>query len=230
MTILIAKHLSLLKRKIIETEQHFHRKPNSVNLIAISKSQSTEAIKAAIAAGQLVFGESYVQESLEKIRKLKNYKLEWHFVGKIQSNKTKPIAENFAWVHSLSEIKIAERLNAARKSANLSPLNTCIQINLDKEDNKMGIYLTDLVSFAQAIKQFTHLKLRGLMTIAKVKYDFSAQRESFKRLRFALQELRQFDFKLDTLSMGMSNDYEAAIAEGTTHIRIGTAIFGKRKS
>lgn len=226
---LIAEHLLRVKNRIHENERRFHRIPNSVQLIAISKSQNLQTINEAIAAGQLAFGESYVKESLEKILKLKNYHLEWHFVGKIQRNKAKLIAENFSWVHSLSEIKTAEYLNYARKAANLPPMNACIQINLDKESNKTGIYLENLLSFTQSLQKLPNLKLRGLMIIPKIKTNFIAQREDFKKLRLALEQLQKMGFQLDTLSMGMTDDFEAAIAEGATHIRIGTAIFGKRK-
>lgn len=226
---LIIERLSLIKSRILRVEHCFHRPPNSVQLIAISKSQNTETIKEAIAAGQRIFGESYVQESLEKIQTLRGYRLEWHFVGRIQTNKAKAIAENFTWVHSLSEIKTAERLNYYRRANNSPPLNVCIQVNLDKEPTKTGIHLEELISFSQVIEKFSHLNLRGLMAIPQKKPHFTDQRETFKKLRIALENLQQLGFKLKTLSMGMSDDFEAAIAEGATHIRIGAAIFGKRK-
>lgn len=228
MTILIPERLLQIKKRIIEAEHRFQRLPNSVQLVAITKSQNTTAIKKAIVAGQCVFGENYAQESLDKIEQLKDYALEWHFVGKIQSNKTKAIAENFTWVHSLSEVKIAERLNQSRK-AKLVPLNVCIQVNLNREPSKAGIYLEDLLPFSQALEKFSHLKLRGLMAIPQIETRFIEQGKRFKSLRIAFEKLQQFGFKLDTLSMGMSDDFEAAIAEGATFVRIGSAIFGKRK-
>ncbi len=229
MTDSIFERVSLIKSRILRAEHRFHRLSNSVQLIAMSKSQSAETIKKAIAAGQRIFRESYVQESLEKIKKLRAYRLEWHFVGRIQTNKAKAIAENFTWIHSLSEIKTAERLNHYRRANNSLPLNVCIQINLDKEPTKTGIQLEELIPFAQAIEKFSHLNLRGLMAIPQEKTHFTDQREIFKKLRIALENLQQLGFKLETLSMGMSDDFEAAIAEGATHVRIGVAIFGKRK-
>lgn len=227
MTNLIHKHLFQVKTQIIEAEHHFQRLNHSVKLIAVSKSQTMQAIKEAIDAGQFVFGENYAQEALGKIRQLQGNDLEWHFLGSIQSNKTKLIAENFHWVHSLYKIKTAARLNQYR-AVNLPPLNVCIQINLDKEPNKTGIYLEDLTAFAQSLEKFPYLKLRGLMAIPKKRTEFSAQRDSFKKLRLAFTKLQQLGFKIDTLSMGMSDDFVAAIAEGATYVRIGTAIFGRR--
>lgn len=224
---LIHKRLSQVKTQIIEAEHRFQRLNHSVKLIAVSKSQPIQAIQEAIEAGQLVFGENYVQEALGKIQQLPNSDLEWHFLGGIQSNKIKLIAENFHWVHSLCAVKTAARLNQYR-AVNLQPLNVCIQINLDKEPNKTGIYLEDLTTFAQSLEKFPYLKLRGLMAIPKKRTGFSAQRDGFKKLRLAFTELQQLGFKIDTLSMGMSDDFVAAIAEGTTCIRIGTAIFGRR--
>jgi pyridoxal phosphate enzyme (YggS family) len=200
-----------------------------VQLIAISKAQNLESIKSAIRAGQRAFGESYAQEAAEKIRELQDPSLEWHFVGRIQTNKTKFIANNFSWVHSLANIKLALKLNEYRKKSNLTPLNVCIQVNLQKELSKEGIYLEHLVSLAKTINKFSHLHLRGLMAIPKPENEFSIQRKNFKQLHQILENLRALGLQLDTLSMGMSEDYEAAIAEGGTMIRIGTTIFGKRE-
>ena len=224
---LIHKRLLQVKTQITEAEHRFQRLNHSVKLIAVSKSQSIPAIKEAIDAGQFVFGENYVQEALEKIKQLQANHLEWHFLGGIQSNKIKLIAENFHWVHSLCEIKTAARLNQSR-AVNLLPLNVCIQINLDKEPSKAGIYLEDLAAFAQALEEFPYLKLRGLMAIPKKRTEFSEQRDAFKKLRLAFTQLQALGFKIDTLSMGMSDDFIAAIAEGATCVRIGTAIFGRR--
>lgn len=227
MTSFIHKCLSHVKTQIIEAEHHFQRSHHAVKLIAVSKSQTVQTIQEAILAGQRAFGENYVQEALEKIRQLQGNDLEWHFLGKIQSNKIKLVSENFHWVHSLCEMKTAACLNQYRKP-NLSPLNVCIQINLDQERSKAGIFLEDLLLFAQSVKKFQRLNLRGLMAIPKLKTEFSAQRDSFKKLHLAFTALQQLGFKVDTLSMGMSDDFVAAIAEGATCIRIGTAIFGKR--
>lgn len=217
-----------LRQRIRNAEYRYGRKPGSVQLIAISKAQNLESIKSAIAAGQLIFGESYVQEAAEKIRDLQDFALEWHFIGKIQTNKTKFIANNFSWVHSLADVKLALKLNEYRKSASLTPLNVCIQINLQKELSKEGIYLEHLVSLAKTINKLSHLHLRGLMTIPKPENNFLIQRKNFETLHKMFVKLQTLGLELDTLSMGMSDDFEAAIAEGATLIRVGTAIFGKR--
>ncbi|MFZ0219187.1 MAG: YggS family pyridoxal phosphate-dependent enzyme [Candidatus Aquirickettsiella sp.] len=225
----IFNQLLQLKQKIRNAECQFGRSPGSVQLIAISKAQNLEAIKAAIVAGQLAFGENYIQEAAEKILDLQDLGLEWHFVGKIQANKTKFIANNFSWVHSLWELRFAIRLNEHRKQANLTPLNVCIQVNLQKETSKAGVYLEHLTCLAKSINKLSHLHLRGLMAIPKPEKDFASQRKSFKILRLSLEKLQVLGLRLDTLSIGMSKDFEAAIAEGATYVRLGTAIFGKRK-
>ena len=209
----MAKRLLQVKQRISDAEYRFQRLPHSVRLIAISKSQDLEAIKTAITAGQLAFGETYVQEALAKIKWFSGQGIEWHFVGRIQDNKAKSIAINFSWVHSLSTLKNAIRLN---------------QVNLQKEANKSGVYLENLVVLAKAINKLPYLHLRGLMAIPKPEIDFERQRENFKNLRLALEKLKRLGLPLDILSMGMSDDFEAAIAEGASLIRIGSAIFGKR--
>ncbi len=225
----VFSRLLQLRKKIRNAECRYGRSPSSVQLIAISKAQNIEAIKAAIAAGQFAFGESYVQEAAEKILCLQNLKLEWHFIGRIQANKTKFIANNFSWIHSLADLRMAEKLNEYRKEANLAPINVCIQVNLQKEVSKAGVHLEHLVCLVKSIDKLSHLNLRGLMAIPKPEKKFSSQSKSFKTLRLILIKLQTVGFKLDTLSMGMSNDFEAAIAEGATSIRLGTAIFGKGK-
>lgn len=217
-----------LRQRVRNAEYHYGKEPGSVQLIAITKGQNLESVKSAIASGQRVFGESYVQEAQEKIRALQGFPLEWHFIGRIQTNKTKFIANNFSWVHSLANSKLALKLNEYRKNANLTPLNVCIQVNLQKELSKEGVYLEHLVHLAKTINKFSHLHLRGLMAIPKPEYQFSIQRENFKELHQILGKLQALGLQLDTLSMGMSEDFEAAIAEGATLIRIGAAIFGKR--
>lgn len=224
----MVNRLLQIKRRISNAEYRFQRLPGSVRLIAISKSQELEAIKAAIAAGQLAFGESYVQEALVKIKCLNDQGIEWHFVGRIQDNKAKSIAINFSWVHSLSTLKSAIRLNHYREEVNLTPLNVCIQVNLQKEVNKLGVYLENLVTLAESINKLPYLHLRGLMAIPKLEIDFQTQRENFKCLRLTLEKLTPLGLPLDTLSMGMSNDFEAAIAEGANFIRVGSGIFGER--
>ncbi|WP_342220120.1 YggS family pyridoxal phosphate-dependent enzyme [Rickettsiella endosymbiont of Miltochrista miniata] len=218
-----------IKERIRNAEYRFGRSPNSVQLIAVSKTQNLEAIRLAITAGQRAFGENYVQEAEGKILGLQNLGLEWHFIGRIQTNKTKFIANNFSWIHSLADLGLAVKLNGYRKEANLTPINVCIQVNLQKETSKAGIYLEHLACLADSIAKLSHLNLRGLMAIPKPEKDFASQYKSFKALRLSLEKLKELGLELDTLSMGMSGDFEAAIAEGATHIRLGTAIFGKRK-
>ena len=225
---LIASHLLQIKRKINGAEARFERLPNSVQLIAASKAQDILAIKSAIATGQRAFGESYVQEYLEKIQSLRDQEVEWHFIGRIQANKVKIIANNFAWVHSLSKLKTAISLNHFREKTSLTALNVCIQVNLEKETNKSGVYLENLISLAKLVDRLPYLRLRGLMAIPKPEIGFDDQRKKFKKLRLVLEELQKIGLQLDTLSMGMSDDFEAGIAEGATFVRIGTAIFGKR--
>lgn len=218
-----------VKEKIKDAECRFGRNSGSVRLIAISKAQTLEAIRSAVAAGQRAFGESYVQEAAKKILNLQDLDLEWHFIGRIQANKAKFIANHFSWVHSLADLELAVTLNDYRKEGNLKPLNICIQVNLDKETSKAGIYLENLVSLATSIDKLSHLHLRGLMTIPKPEKSFSSQRRNFKSLRLSLEKLQALGLGLDTLSMGMSDDFEAAIAEGATLVRLGAALFGIRK-
>lgn len=225
----IFNRLFQLREKIRNAECRFGRSPGSVQLIAVSKTQNVEAIRAAITAGQFTFGESYVQEATEKILCLQNLKLEWHFIGRMQANKAKFIANNFSWIHSLADLRMAVKLNEYRKEASSTPLNVCIQVNLQKEVSKAGVYLEHLVYLAKSVDKLPYLNLRGLMAIPKPEKEFSCQRKSFKALRLILIKLQALGLQLDTLSMGMSEDFEAAIAEGATHIRLGTAIFGKRK-
>ena len=223
----IAKNISLLKKQIIECEMCYHRKPNSVFLLAVSKTQSIEKIRQAIAAGQRAFGENYLQESLKKMTALADENVEWHFIGVMQSNKTRKIAEHFAWVHTVSDKKIAQRLNDQRPP-HLPPLNICLQINTSHEVNKSGIDEADGLQLAEYCNQLPHLKLRGLMSIPAFKNNFTEQCEQFSKLAAVFNRCNERGFKLDTLSMGMSHDMEAAIAEGATIVRIGTAIFGER--
>lgn len=223
----IQLNIQQIKNDIRECEIRYHRQPSSVSLLAVSKNQSIEKIREAIDAGQIAFGENYLQESLEKIAALGNEKIEWHFIGSIQQNKTKKIAENFAWVHSISDMKIAKRLNEQRP-AHLPPLNICLQVNNSFEDTKSGIDPEFVLALAKYCDALPNLKLRGLMSIPAAKNTFDEQRIQFRNLRLLFDNLIENGFKIDTLSMGMSSDFEAAIAEGSTIVRIGTAIFGKR--
>ncbi len=206
-----------------------------VVLIAVSKFQNFEKIESAFNLGILNFGENYLQEALLKIQQAreKNLKIIWHFIGKIQSNKTRPIAENFAWAHTIDRLKIAERLNHQRPN-NLPPLNICVEINLGNEDNKSGVLIKDAEKLCLDILKLKHLKLRGLMAIPPITSDKEKQRFYAKTLANTLQHIKtalpsdsQQDFNV--LSIGMSDDLESALIEGATHIRIGTAIFGKRQ-
>ncbi len=200
------------------------RNPQTVHLVAVSKTQSADAIRQAYHAGQRLFGENYLQEALDKQQELTDLgDLEWHFIGPIQSNKTRPIAEHFAWVHSVDRLKIAQRLSQQRPT-DLPPLNICIQLNIDDEDTKSGIALQELPELVQAIQSLPGLRLRGLMAIPAATNTPEQQHEAFRKLAIAKAA---FPF-MDTLSMGMSADLEAAIAEGATLVRVGTDIFGVR--
>ena len=180
-----------------------------------------------MACGQHTFGENYVKEALEKIAALPMHGIEWHFIGPLQSNKTRAIAENFAWVHSVDRAKIAERLSAARP-AHIAPLQICIQVNIGGEDTKSGVAPADAAALARAIAGLPRLKLRGLMAIPPPSSDFVQQRRHFAVLRELKEQLAHERVVLDTLSMGMSADLEAAVAEGATLVRVGTSIFGER--
>ncbi len=223
----IASNLTRLRQQIIAAEQRYQRIAGSVQLLAISKAQPIDAIQEAIAAGQKAFGENYLQEALPKIAALDNYQLEWHYVGAIQANKTRAIAENFSWVHSLDRLALAERLNFQRPT-DLPPLNVCLQVNFDNEPNKAGIDVKILPELAMQVANLPNLKLRGLMAIPAARHEFAAQRQIFHTIHQKLLELQLPNLNLDTLSMGMSDDFEAAIAEGATIVRIGTKIFGPR--
>ncbi len=214
--------LTQLRTNIAKCAEKYHRNPDNISLLAVSKKHSVADIQTAIDSGQFDFGENYVQEAVEKIQALDGKNIVWHFIGPIQSNKTKLIAEHFSWVHSLDRFKIAERLNAYRPPA-LPPLNVCLQVNIDDEPQKAGVNVDKLNELVKQIESLKRLKLCGLMAIPKAKTSFQQQCESFARLHLAAKALH-----LSTLSMGMSGDYEAAIAEGATIIRVGTAIFGER--
>ncbi len=223
----IPHNISQIKKQITEFEIRYHRKPHSVLLVAASKTQSIEKIRQAIKAGQRAFGENYVQESLEKIAILASENLDWHFIGAIQSNKTKKITEHFSWVHTVSEEKIAQRLNDQRPS-HLPPLNICLQVNTSHEINKSGMNAENSLQLAEYCRTLPHLKLRGLMSIPALTESFAEQRKQFAELTRIFNHLNERGFQLDTLSMGMSHDMEAAIAEGATIVRVGTDIFGDR--
>lgn len=203
------------------------RNPHAVLLLAVSKTQPPEAIREAFQAGLHDVAENYLQEALDKQPQLADLPLRWHFIGPIQSNKTRPIAESFDWVHSVDRLKIAQRLSEARP-AHLPPLNICLQVNVSGEVSKSGCLPEELTDLARAASQLPRLRLRGLMAIPAPAADVEQQRAPFRQLRELMDRLKQQGLALDTLSMGMSEDFPAAIAEGATIVRIGTAIFGPR--
>jgi pyridoxal phosphate enzyme (YggS family) len=203
------------------------RDPNAVKLLAVSKKQPAAAVLAAAEAGQRDFGENFVQEGLQKITDVARNDLVWHFIGHLQSNKSRAVAENFDWVHTLDRLKIARRLSHDRP-ADLGDLNVCLQVNIDNEPAKSGVSAEELPELAQQIIELPRLRLRGLMCLPAVRESFAEQREPFARLRDLNESLAANGIATDTLSMGMSGDYRAAIFEGSTMVRIGTAIFGER--
>jgi len=223
----IAANLQAVRARMARAAQAAHRAPGEILLLAVSKTIPAERIAEAHAAGQRAFGENHVQEAVEKITVLATLPLDWHFIGPIQSNKTRLIAEHFSWAHSVEREKIAERLNAARPEG-MAPLNVCIQVNVSGEATKSGVAPGEEAKLAEAIARLPRLRLRGLMAIPEPTADVTLQRRRFALLRELKDGLRARGHALDTLSMGMSDDFEAAILEGATIVRIGTAIFGKR--
>jgi len=223
----IEKNLSDIHARITAAANACARDPDSVSLLAVSKKKPASDIRHAYSTGQREFGENYLQEALQKMQELQDLDICWHFIGAIQSNKTRSIAEAFDWVHCIDRAKIARRLSDQRPPQ-LPPLNVCIQVNLDHEASKSGIDLAELPELARAIEPLPGIHLRGLMSIPAPREDLAGQREAFARLADALLSLRQQGIDCDTLSMGMTGDMEAAIAEGSTLVRIGTAIFGER--
>lgn len=224
----IDTQLKSINHQLRTLESRYGRSENSVKLIAVSKTRSAEEIRTAVQQQQFDFGENYVQEAVDKMAQLDDLRLTWHFIGPIQKNKTKVIAQHFDWVHSIERDVVASRLSTQRPG-HMTPLNVCVQINIDQENSKSGIHPDDLLSLAQHINKLPNLHLRGLMAIPTPSQDFSQQRSAFGKLHALLDKLKGAGIHADTLSMGMSNDYEAAIAEGATMVRIGTAIFGPRK-
>ena len=224
----IASRLQNVKNRIIEAAKQAGRDTESVRLLAASKTHTPDKLREAWEAGQTVFGENYLQEGLVKIRALSDLPIEWHFIGPIQSNKTKLIAENFSWVHGIDREKIAARLSAAR-SESLPPLQVCVQVNVSGEITKSGIDPEKAAELAAFVSKQPRLQLRGIMAVPELTAVTALQREQFQMLREVYERLQQQGFNLDTLSMGMSEDLENAIAEGATMVRIGTAIFGPRR-
>ncbi|HEV8689619.1 MAG TPA: YggS family pyridoxal phosphate-dependent enzyme [Ideonella sp.] len=225
----IAENLRLVRQRIASACAAAGRDPQHVTLLAVSKTCPADAVRAAQAAGQRAFGENYVQEALAKIAETADLagSMEWHLIGPLQSNKTRVVAEAFDWVHTVDRLKTAERLSAQRPQ-NLPPLNLCLQVNVSGEASKSGVGFDELPALARAVAVLPGLRLRGLMSIPEPAGDLQAQRAPHRRLREAFDGLRQQGLALDTLSMGMSADLEAAVLEGATLVRIGTAIFGAR--
>lgn len=220
------ERLAAVRARIRRAELAAARPNGSVRLVAVSKTQPIEALMLAYQCGQRDFGENYLQEALAKQERLAHFDIAWHFIGPIQSNKTRPIAARFDWVHSVDRLKIAERLSEQRP-ADLAPLNICIQVNVSGEASKSGVTLDALPDLLAAVAQLPRLRLRGLMAIPAPSADPERQRLAFRVLRQAFDDLA--DYGLDTLSMGMSDDLEAAVQEGTTLVRVGTAVFGPRR-
>jgi len=224
----LSDNLACIRQQITDAQARFEA-TQTVTLCAVSKAQPAAAIRAAYGAGQTVFGENYLQEALQKQAELEDCAIAWHFIGPIQSNKTQPIARHFDWVHSVDRLKIAQRLSDARPS-DLPLLNICLQVNISEEASKSGASGQELLELALNIKQLPHLQLRGLMAIPAPCSDFEQQRDQFRQVRALFDHLNSHGLQLDTLSIGMSGDFAAAIAEGATLVRIGTAIFGARTS
>ena len=223
---MINKKLKQLLAQIRQAEITYNRKPGDVLLLAVSKTKTAQDIAQAYSAGQRHFGENYCQEALKKQQELSAYDITWHFIGPIQSNKTKAIATHFNWVHSVDSFKIAKRLSEQRPSA-LPPLNICLQVNISGEQSKSGVALNELPEMCVLVAALPNIKLRGVMAVPEPEENFELQRKPFKALYQAVAKLG--DFKLDTYSFGMSNDLNAAVAEGATIVRIGTALFGVRE-
>lgn len=223
----ISANLQAVIARIDAAARRFGRNPDGISLLAVSKTWPASDVHAAALAGQRSFGENYVQEGVSKARSLASLGLDWHFIGPLQSNKTRPVAETFAWVHSVDRLKTAERLSEQRP-VSLPALQVCIQVNVSGEQTKSGVPVDEIATLAQRVAELPRIRLRGLMAIPEPVDDFAQQRAAFRRLREAFEQLNKEGLPLDTLSMGMSHDLEAAIAEGATMVRVGTAIFGER--
>lgn len=223
----IVRRFATVREQLRQAESAAQRPLGSVRLLAVSKTKPAADIAAAYRIGQRHFGENYLQEALKKQQELAAFNISWHFIGPIQSNKTKPIAQHFAWVHSVDRLKIAERLSEQRPDY-LPPLNICLQVNISDETTKSGIELADLPELVEQVDKLPNLRLRGVMAIPEPERDYQAQCLPYRRLYQATRQLERKD--LDTFSFGMSGDLQAAVAEGSTLVRIGTALFGERPS
>jgi len=223
----LPENIRVVRNRIAVAAQHAGRSADSVTLLAVSKGHPAEVVAAAADAGLTQFGENYLQEALPKIASLAGRDLTWHFIGRVQANKTAPIAETFAWVHGVDRLRVAERLSAQRPYY-APPLQVCLQVNVAGEAGKAGAAPAELAALAAAVRELPRLRLRGLMCLPPEETDTARQRHWFALVRRAFDEINAAGFGLDTLSMGMSGDLEAAIAEGSTLVRVGTALFGPR--
>ena len=223
----VTENLALISDLLRQAALEANRDPATVRLLAVSKKQPLEKIREAAAAGQREFGENFVQEGVDKIEALSDLDLTWHFIGHLQSNKTRVVAEYFDWVHTIDKLKTVRRLSEQRP-AGMPPLNICIQVNVDDEASKSGVQPAAVPELAQACAALPNLRLRGLMCLPAIRTEFDEQRIPFAALRRLARELRQDGIEMDTLSMGMTSDYRAAVFEGATIVRIGTALFGER--
>ena len=226
MTTISAKLQAVIAR-IDEAARRSGRDPGAITLLAVSKTWPAATVREAAAAGQRSFGENYVQEGVDKATELAALGLQWHFIGPLQSNKTRAVAEAFDWVHSVDRLKIAQRLSEQRPET-LPPLQLCLQVNISGEASKSGVTVGEVGDLARQVAKLPRVTLRGLMAIPAPSDDFSQQRQSFARLREVFEQLKRDGLALDTLSIGMSHDLEAAIAEGASMVRVGSAIFGER--
>jgi pyridoxal phosphate enzyme (YggS family) len=224
----VAANLAITRQKIAAAALRYSRPPGSVNLLAVSKLQSVDRIRMAFESGQKEFGENYLQEALPKIAELADRSLTWHYIGQIQSNKTRAIAESFSWVHTVDRLKIAQRLSEQRP-ASIGRLNICIQLKLAEEEGKGGVAPADALSLAKAVVALPGIQLRGVMCIPPPRDTFDEQLELFREAERSFSQIRSAGIEVDTLSMGMSGDLDAAIAAGATIVRVGTAIFGERR-
>jgi PLP dependent protein len=224
----VASRLQAVKNRIARAAQSVDRQPDEITLLVASKTHPAELVREAWLAGQTIFGENYLQEALAKMPALADLPIEWHFIGPIQSNKTKRIAENFVWVHGVDRVKIADRL-AKDRPESLPPLQICLQVNVSGEASKSGVAPEELAQLAAHVVRLPRLKLRGLMAVPELTTATALQRSQFHMLWELFDQLKRDGYELDTLSMGMSEDMDIAIAEGATMVRIGTAILGPRR-
>ncbi len=226
----IERNLQHVRERLVQASRAAGRAPDAVRLLAVSKTFGADDVRAAWAAGQRAFGENYVQEGVDKIQALRAMGcegLEWHCIGPLQSNKTRPVAEHFDWVHTVDRLKVAQRLSEQRP-AHLPTLQLCVQVNVDGGANKSGVAPADALPLAQAVAALPRVRLRGLMCIPEPAADFASACEVFGRAKALFDQLNAAGLALDTLSMGMSDDLEAAVASGSTLVRVGSAIFGRR--